>query len=121
MRTWGPLYLLSYPVPRVFSLAAGCDMGGASPEGGRHVRRAPARGWFAAGRWATRELYRRYGWGALVDGPLPGHRLSGCEQTALVVWLLSGGDRGAAEGAGAGIVAALEEIEEEWHAGQGHV
>jgi hypothetical protein len=77
----------------------------------RHARRERRGGWFEAARWATWELYRRHGWGALVFGPLPGRRVSGCEQTELVVSLLSRGDRAAWEAGCAGIVAALDEIQ----------
>lgn len=59
------------------------------------------------------ELYWRFGWGPVVVGPLTAaHRLSGCEQTLLVVLLLSHRDPAAVDGACAGIAAALEEIEE---------
>jgi hypothetical protein len=95
----------------------GRQVGAAREPMARHARRRLPRGWFEAGRWATGELYRRHGWGPLVYGPLPGHRVSGCEQTVLVVGLLSGGSRAAVDGACAGIVAALEEIEEAGDAG----
>lgn len=78
-------------------------------------------GWFDAAGWAVRVLYARHGWGPVVCGPLPGRRLSGCDQTVLVAALLSRGDLAAVDGARAGVAAAVEEIgreirREEWEA-----
>lgn len=77
-------------------------------DGGRPALRWWA--WFTVSRLATWELYQRHGPGPLRVGPLPGHTLSGCEQTVLVARLLSRGDPAAVDGASAGVAAALEEI-----------
>lgn len=66
--------------------------------------------WFRRGHSATWELYRRHGWDALVVGPLPGHTVSGVEQTELVALVLSRRHPAAVDGVCAGITEALLEI-----------
>ena len=57
--------------------------------------------------WA---LYERYGWAALIEGPVPGHSVSGCEQTQMVAMLRSRDDPASVDGAVAGILCGLAEI-----------
>lgn len=66
--------------------------------------------WFLRTGSATWELYRRHGWDALVVGPLPGHTVSGVEQTEFMALLLSERHPAAVDGACAGITDALVEI-----------
>jgi hypothetical protein len=68
------------------------------------------RRWFRKAYVATWALYRTHGWDALVVGPLPGHAVSGCEQTELVAALQSRNHPAAVDGAIAGISHALGEI-----------
>jgi hypothetical protein len=84
------------------------------PRRGSEGVRPVVRWWAAFGRarWAVGELHREFGWAPVVLGPLtPAHRLSGCEQTLLVALLLSHRDPAAVDGASAGIVAGLDDLD----------